>query len=144
MPVECLVLEMHSAELAETEPGGWSALNHAALTGPTGEMGWDEVFAAVQKKQAKSAAAGQLCPGGENLPTEWPKLTIAEMHMRPLELEWEGGAAATENLEEFVCRTQQKPSAEPTGSQQESLLRHLSPHGVNEFVGELQPPAAVM
>ena len=88
-------------------------------------MGWDEIFAAVQKKQAKSTAAGSLGPGGEHLPIEWPKLTMAEMYMRPLELEWEGGAAATENLEEFVCRAQQKPRAEPTCGQQENLLKHL-------------------
>ena len=57
---ECLVLEMHSVETTASEPRGRSALNHAALTGPAGEISWDAIFAAVQKKQTKSDPAAQL------------------------------------------------------------------------------------
>ena len=121
-----MVLEMHSVETTASEPRGWSALNHAALTGPAGEISWDAVFAAVQKKQTKSAAAGQLCPRSEKQPPAQPKLTIAEMYMKPLKLEWEGGEAATKNLEEFFCRTQPQPRAEATGSQHIGLLPHLA------------------
>ena len=99
---------------------------HSGLIPPSSRIPPTEMLRAPsERKQAKSAAAGAPSLRGEHSPTSWPKLAPAEMYRRPLELEWDGGAAATENLERFICRGHPGPRARPANDLRESLVMQL-------------------